>query len=537
MKLRFRFSRHGGGVSGAGTANRNTQIQRGRLAVGLVLASAAALLTMACGGSSSSNLQQTPITNGAVYTFIGDTPSCDLLSLGIFITELKLHKVGKPSTSLVTVWPTGTSLTSPVLEMGNLRDIMTVANLTSIPPGSYDQASLKVIVNTASTYDPTQSPPVRGFNPTLSTDTVTFNLQPALTVASGKVSAIHIDLNVGQSLTVDSHGQLTGNINWVFSGYPMVASSSNGFGEMDGMYGFVRSVNPSSPGAGFTSSFLLQTHPATSLGRGPALNVDLNDNTDLCMNGSCGVPVSDINQLTTGNYVEVDAYVDQNGNLVAKRIQVEDREFLSQQLLAYMGPVLDVTKDPNGNVTQFDMLVRETEPPDVTNVPNSTPVTVYVSQSTTFNPLLISPDLDGLASSGNLAFAANTIVPGMEVVVHGVYSKSSGGTTTVTANSVYPRFQAVQGMFTSLTAPPGSDNKTGAFQMAPCSSLLNNNPFMVVTDAQTIFENTSGLSTLSPTSPMLARGEAFFDLKGSTINGVQVPAGTMVLLANKVRQY
>jgi hypothetical protein len=107
----------------------------------------------------------------------------------------------------------------------------------------------------------------------------------------------------------------------------------------------------------------------------------------------------------------------------------------------------------------------------------------------------------------------------------------------VTANSVYPRFQAVQGMFTSLTVPPGSDNKTGAFQMAPCSSLLNNNPFMVVTDAQTIFENTSGLSTLSPTSPMLARGEAFFDLKGSTINGVQVPAGTMVLLANKVRQY
>jgi Domain of unknown function (DUF4382)/Domain of unknown function (DUF5666) len=536
MGLKFKFSRRRSAPK-AGSANCDTPIPWRRVTGGLLLASVAALMTIACGGSSSRNLQQTANTNGALYSFVGDTPSCDVLSFGVFLTEMSLHKAGKPSTSQVTVWPTSTSPTSPVVEMSTLRDIMTVANLTSIPPGTYDQIIMKVIVNSASTYDATQNPPFKRFSPTVNSDSVTINLQPALTITSGKVSAVMIDLDLPQSLNVDSQGQLTGTVTWVFSGFPIVPSGTTGFGEMDSMYGFVRTVNSSSPGAGFTGSFLLQTHSATATGNGPALNVDLTDNTDLCMNGACGVPVSEIDQLTTGSYVEVYAYIDQNGHMVANRIQVEDRESLSEKLLAYVGPVLDVTKDANGNVIQFDMLVRETEPPDPTNIPNSTAVTVYVSQPTTFNPLLISPDLTSLASSGNLNFAVNTLVPGQEVVVHGVFSKASGGITTVTANSVYPRFQAVQGMFSSLAGNPGSDNKTGAFQMAPCNGLLTGNPFMVVTDGQTVFENASGLSTLSPTTPLLARGQMFFDADGSTINGVQIPAGTAVLVANRVRQF
>ena len=537
MGLKFSFSRRGSAPK-AELANRYTQFQWRRVTVGWLLASIAALMTIACGGSSSSsNLQQRPNTNAALYSFIGDTPSCDVLSFGTFLTSMSLHKADEPSTSQVTVWPTNTSPTSPVIEVSTLRDIMTVANLASVPPGTYDQVILKVVVNSASTYDATQSPPFKRFSPRVTSDSVTINLQPALIVTSGKVGALMIDLDLPQSLNVDTQGQLTGTVTWVFSGHPMVASGATGFGTMDSMYGFVRTVNSSSPGAGFTSSFLLQTHSETLGGNGPALNVDLTDSTDFCMSGACGVPVSEIDQLATGSYVEVYAYIDQNGNVVAKRIQVEDRESLNENLLAYMGPVLDVTKDANGNVIQFDMLVRETEPPDTANIPNSTAVTVFVSQSTTFNPLLISPDLLNLASSGNLNFAVNTIVPGQEVVVHGVFSKASGGITTVTANSVYPRFQAVQGLFSSLAGNPGSDNKTGAFQMAPCSGLLGSSPFMVVTDGQTVFENASGLSTLSPTTPLLARGLLFFAPDGSTINGVQIPPGTIVLVANRVRQF
>lgn len=537
MALKNCFHRRGTDTPTSGRGTPGDGIRRRRVSAGLWLALAATLLMVACGGSSSNNLQQKPNSNGALYTFVADTPSCDVLSFGTFFTSMNLHRAGKPSTSQVAVWPTAVAPTSPVVEMSTLRDIMSIANLTSIPPGTYDQAILKVVVNSAATYDPTQNPPFKRFSPSLSSDTVTINLQPALTITSGKISALMIDLDLPQSLNVDSQGQLTGSVTWVFSGFPMVPSGATGFGEMDSIYGFVRTVNSSSPGAGFTSSFQLQTHTATLTGNGPALNVDLTDSTDLCMNGACGVPVSDIDQLTTGSYVEVDAYVNETGNVVANRVQVEDRESLSDNLLAYVGPVLDVTKDANGNAIQFDMLVRETEPPDATDIPNSTAVTVYVPQSATFNPLLISPDIMNLASNGNLSFAVNSLVPGQEVVVHGAFSKASGGITTVTANSVYPRFQAVQGMFSLLAGSPGSDNKTGAFQMAPCNGLLGSNPFMVVTDGQTLFENTSGLSTLSPTTPVLARGQMFFSTGGSTINGVPIPAGTAVLVANRVRQF
>lgn len=537
MVLKNCFRRRGTDVPGSGRGIADAGLRRLKVRAGLLLVLAATLLMAACGGSSSKNLQQKANSNGALYTFVADTPSCDVLSFGTFFTSMNLHRAGKPSSSQVAVWPTAAAPTSPVVEMSTLRDIMSIANLTSIPPGTYDQAILKVVVNSAATYDPTKNPPFNRFSPSLSSDTVTINLQPALTITSGKISALMIDLDLPQSLNVDSQGQLTGSVTWVFSGFPMVPSGATGFGEMDSMYGFVRTVNNSSPGAGFTSSFLLQTHTATLTGNGPALNIDLTDTTDLCMNGACGAPVSDIDQLTTGSYVEVDAYVNEAGNIVANRVQVEDRESVSDNLLAYVGPVLDVTKDANGNVTQFDMLVRETEPPDATNIPNSTAVTVYVPQSATFNPLLISPDILNLASNGNLSFAANSLVPGQEVVVHGAFSKASGGITTVNANSVYPRFQAVQGMFSSLAGSPGSDDKTGAFQMAPCNGLLGSYPFMVVTDGQTLFENTSGLSTLSPTTPVLVRGQMFFDVGGSTLNGVQIPAGTAVLVANRVRQF
>ena len=537
MPLKNCVHRRGRNIPRSGKANPDSQIRWHKTSAGLLLAVAASLLVAACGGSSSKNLQQKANSNGALYTFVADTPSCDVLSFGTFFTSMSLHRAGKPSTSQVAVWPTAAAPTSPVVEMSTLRDIMSIANLTSLPPGTYDQAILKVVVNSAATYDPTQNPPFKRFSPSISSDTVTINLQPALTITSGKISALMIDLDLPQSLNVDSQGQLTGSVTWVFSGFPMLPSGATGFGEMDSMYGFVRTVNSSSPGAGFTSSFLMQTHTATLTGNGPALNIDLTDTTDLCMNGACGVPVSDIDQLTTGSYVEVDAYVNEAGNVVANRVQVEDRESVSDKLLAYVGPVLDVTKDANGNVTQFDMLVRETEPPDATDIPNSTSVTVYVAQSSTFNPLLTSPDIMNLASNGSLSFAANSLVPGQEVVVHGAFSKASGGMTTVSANSVYPRLQAVQGMFASLVGSPGSDDKTGAFQMAPCNGLLGSNPFMVVTDGQTLFENTSGLSTLSPTTPVLVRGQMFFNVGGSTLNGIQIPAGTAVLVANRVRQF
>lgn len=507
---------------------------RSKVAAGLLMVSAVALMTVGCGGSSSSS-SPTPATpdSGAIYTLMGDAPACDVLSFSMFPSELQLHVAGRPDTSEydVTVWPTSTSATSPVLEMSTLRDTQTIANLTSIKARTYDKAILSVVVNDSALFSP-QSPFFTSFSPSLSTSSITIPLNPQLTVTSGKVSTLALDLNLPQSLVVDSSGQLTGTVNWVFTGKGVTASGSNGFGEIDNLYGFVRSVNPSSPGSGFSSSFLLQTLSQTLSGAGPALNVYLTDKTNLIPYGA-----ANINQMPTGNFVRVDAYIDSNGNVIAKAIQVGTRENVANQLLAYMGPVLSVTKDSSGNVTQFTMLVRETQPNDTTNIPVDSAVTVNLSSSTTFDPNQLSSDLANLATSGNLALGPTTIAPGENVVVSGVFNKPSSGPTTVAADSISPLFQSVQGSFSSLDGQPGSDDKTGAFKLAPCAGILSNYPLVVVTDSQTDFVNTSGLSTLSPTTPLLARGLLLYAVNGTKLNGVSIPAGTMVVLANRVRQF
>lgn len=534
MTTKFWLDRLMGGRAKSGALNRGTKVHRGKLAAALLLVSMAVLMTAGCGGSSSSS-STTSTGNGALYAFIGDTPACDVLSLSTFPSELDIHLAGKPDTSeyKVTVWPTNTSPTSPVIEMSTLQDTQTIANLASIQPGSYDEADLSVVVNNSVVYNSLLSPPFSNFTTTVSSSTVAIPIDPELTITSGKVSALELDLNLPQSLAVNSSGQLTGKVNWVFTARPVAASGSNGFGDFDNLYGFVRSVNPSSPGAGFTGTFLLQTLSqtlTTSTSGGPALTVNLTDQTSL-------IGVGSLNQLPTGNYVTVNAYVDSSGNLVAKAIQVGTRENVAQLLLGYMGPILTETKDASGNVTQFTMLVRQTQPNDATDIPIDTAVTVNLSSSTTFDPFQLSSDLVNLAASGNLAYDPTTLVPGDEVVVSGVFSKPSSGLTSVAADSIAQQPQSVQGQFSSLVGQPGSDNKTGVFQLAPCGGILSNYPLMVATDAQTNFINTSGLSTLAPTTPVLARGLLFFTVNSTTINGNGIPAGTMVLVASSVRQF
>jgi hypothetical protein len=62
---------------------------------------------------------------------------------------------------------------------------------------------------------------------------------------------------------------------------------------------------------------------------------------------------------------------------------------------------------------------------------------------------------------------------------------------------------------------------------------------MVLTSNQTAFVNLSNLSSLGGpgTQPILiVKGLPFFEAQAQTINGVSVPAGTLVILAKQVHQ-
>ena len=80
----------------------------------------------------------------------------------------------------------------------------------------------------------------------------------------------------------------------------------------------------------------------------------------------------------------------------------------------------------------------------------------------------------------------------------------------------------------------GSDDLTGVFVLSPCCQFLQGVPLYVVTNNQTAYVNVTGLSALTPVQTLLVKGMPYYEPKAVTINGVTIPAGTLVLQAKQV---
>ncbi len=510
-------------------------MRRKFLSVGIMLAGVLLLMT-SCGSSLFTNTPTTA-TKGALFTLMTDTPSCDVLGFRAEISSLSLIRQG--STSTTAVFPPSVTVNpnfvSPQIEVTRLRDFSKILNLERIPAGTYTQAIVDLVMTYAAIYDPTKNPPVANFQPSATTSTLKVNINPPLVITSGSVSAIQLDLNLEKSLATSAQGQLAGTFNPAITVTPIAASSASGFGDLDDIDGFVESVTPviATPGSSFTGAFLLQTLPPD----GPSISVNITASTKLF-----GLPGpqpgfdssgSPLNLLATPSFVELDGSIDSQGNLVANSVQVEAQENVSTNTVAYLGPVLTVTPDSSGQVTQFTMLIRETQPDVSASILPQTPGTVTVSSSTAFQ--LASP----LSNFAGLPFGASSVAPGQEVAVSGTFTPNSSTQVSahqavpVTADSVYLRLQTAQGNFTQLLQA-GSDDKTGAFQLAICSGVFQAAPVIVITNAQTNYVNVGGLTELTPEPELLVKGLAFFEPQSTTINTVPIPARTLVILAKQV---
>ncbi len=476
------------------------------LAVGLVVGLAAGMLA-SCGGSSTPS----PKGTGALFTFIGDTPASDVLSLRTTLTGITLKEQG--STNTVSV------LSSSVkVNFASLRDFATILNLASVSATTYDEVTINFTGTQIILYDPTQSPPVRVVNAEVSTASPVISIRPALTVVKDKVAALRLDFDLLRSIELDADGQVSGKLTPIMKAAPVVAIAGQGFGQFDDLVGFVSTVTPYRVSEAFTGAFTIQLLAGT----GPAITVYFTDSTQL-------LGVSALNQLETGQVVEVEAVMDEDGNLVAKTVEAEDRAVLDDEKLAFLGYVISVTKDGTGNVTQFSLYVREEEPDDSWNVPLDSVVVVNVSPTTTFQ---YSSRPTNFA---NLPFDATAVAPGQELIVHGKYTITADQPTTVDANMIFLKLQTVQGNLASLVQA-GSDGKTGAFRFAPAGTLLQGAPILVFTNNETVFINVFGLAQLTPQGILLVRGLPFYQTQAGTINGVAVPAGTLVITARQVHQ-
>jgi hypothetical protein len=468
------------------------------------------------------------------------------------VTNLILYGLNGAATVPIN----GSAASPPIVKinLGCLRDFTTVLNQNSANVGTYNTAYVTLSEPQLTFYDPTilpPSPPTNTANLTLiPLKNIQLSVNPPLVITKSQASVMQIDfdmLHMIQTITTDpTTGKLTvtGTPEITITPVNAAGSQGQGFGELDDLVGFVRSVTILPPGSTslYNGSITLQLLSA-SINVPPLVTINLNSSSQL-------YGFSELNQLVTDSFMEVDAYIDVDGNFVATSVEDEYTECLpstppvppcyDQTILAIIGPVTSVTRDSHGNVTSFNLWARDVEPNDASVVTPDTILVVNLSSSTTYQYSSRS------ANFANLPFGPNNITVGQEVVVHGPVTPPTGSSgsgaptlpTTVAAAKVYDKLQSIQGSFSQLVQV-ANDDKTGAFTFTPCPIMFQGMPAMALTSNQTAFVNLSGLSALpgqggNPT--LLVKGLPFFEGQAQTINGVPVPAGTLVILAKQVHQ-
>jgi Domain of unknown function (DUF4382)/Domain of unknown function (DUF5666) len=486
---------------------------RRKLIWGLALLTAASFST-SCGNSTSTT---TSTDTGGLFIFIGDSPLCDVLSFRTAVAGMALvPQSGGANVSAIG----GTAQPFIKINFAELRDLTSILHGGPVPVGTYSQVKLLFGPTQFTFFDLTRNPPVNTVLSRFSSTSQTFDIQPPLTVTKGGISGLRMDFDVRQSIGADAQGQLNGDAPAVVRFTSIAPNSSDGFGRLQDLRGFVLSVTNSSALSQFIGTLNVQILSGTA--DVPVVSVGITPDTQFY--GEPG-----LNQLPGGSFVEVDGYVDSKGNLVANSVEVEDQENTSQSRVGLIGYINSITKDATGKATQFGLYVADEQPEFQSIVALDSFVQVDVSSTTKFQ---YSSRAVNFAS---LPFDATSLQVGQEVIVHGPTAKAQGGASIVAANSVYLNLQTHEGNFSSAVQV-GSDDRTGAFWLKTCAQIFQGLPILMVTNQDTKFVNVTGLSGLAPQPTLIVKGLLFYELQGVTVNGVAVPPGTLVMVADQVHQ-
>jgi hypothetical protein len=474
------------------------------------------LMALASCRSNDDEVRPTP-GNGALYVLIKDAPACNVLSMHFRISVLTIFaKVGDefgaravPEAQLTRV------------NLGLLRDFNSVLSLVNLPEGTYEEVEITLSLPQLALYDGAEDPPVKLFNPALMPNNrQRIRINPPLRITANELSVLLLDIDLLRSIQLDENGQANGTFNPIISLSELPRNQDEGFGELHNLMGFVRTVSPFSPapGSDFTGSFSLQLHGGT----GVAVSVNLTEDTQL-------FGADALNLVETGRFVEVNAFIDSRGNIVARTIEVEERAFVEQNRVAFIGTVTGVTRDDQGALTEFRLHVQQEEPDVSLTVALDSSVLVQPTEETEYRVSARG------ANFADLTFSPDALTVGQQVVVHGKFTRAEGQPTTVEPTRIYLKLQAHQGNFNSLVRAE-SDGRSGAFWFRPCSTVWGGNPLLAFTTPETAFVNTFGITSLQQEPSLLVTGLPFVVKDATTINGVDVPAGTTVLLGRQVHQ-
>ena len=194
-----------------------------------------------------------------------------------------------------------------------------------------------------------------------------------------------------------------------------------------------------------------------------------------------------------------------------------------------MARLFQFKTDPAGNPTQLNLWVHDAEPDDTSTLLMDSIYQVDLTANPTYQASVLGPNF------ANLSFGPQNLAVGQEAgrarSLHQTSRRPRAGQShlpfTVEPTAIYLKLQSMQGTMSSMVQI-GSDDETGVFILTPCCTLLQGIPIYVVTNNQTAYVNVTGLGGITPVNSLLVKGMPYYEPQAITINGVTIPAGTLV---------
>ncbi len=427
---------------------------------------AVATLGLGCGSSkSSTSLSQNQAAN--VFLTGEDAPLASVVAFNVTLNSVTLNSASGGTAAVIS---------APVtVDFARLLGLRSPLGFNSVPAGTYTSATF-VMANPVIDYVTlTPTPAVTSMNGTFPNSqnpyTLTVNFPTPMVVSGNGLAGLKMEMDIRQSLAVDSNGQITGAVNPVI--YVKATHASDPDGQVTDLVGGLVSVNTSS------NSFVLQGP------YGRQVTVDVNSSTQFNSGWN-------INDLAAPAFVAVQGFFQADGTLMAKFVEVvtTDHSFVS-------GRVLAETTNGSGQIQTVTMWVGETGADMVSSVDSIQ--TYDVSAVSTYDICFMNNFLT------SAVFNNTSVVVGQRIFIGGSFVNN-----TFTPDMISLRLQGIYGAFVPGSVVLGNGN-AGSFQLSN-NGLVGysaGGPVTVNTFSGTEFFNLTGLSQLQSTStaiPIVGRG-------------------------------
>lgn len=443
---------------------------------------AGALTLAACGGNSSTTTTSNSNPSGsspAVVT-VGDAPMSSVLAALVTVSDVSLVNSSGTSVHLLSQ--------SRVIELTHLGGIRAPLDLHQIPQGTYNSLSITVSAAQITYVDPTTNQ-ITTANATIpaASATSTITLTNPLVVDDATATDIRFDFDLSKSLDLT---------NGVVTFTPSIAAAVARVKGEDKDHRVIY-LN------GTVTATSTTNNTITLQQRDTGLSVTLNVNNQTTFGDSLTLAT-----IQVGTVLHTADELQSDGTLIALSVDATNGgQSVDNNSHVDNGLVTAVTRDTNGNLTSFNIVVRESS----SESNEGKTETIEVGQGTTFKTS------DQATEAGMTSFDQSQIFVGSGVWVAGTVDTTAATPSLVAVDirpaAVNPEGElsaaVVAGSNGSFTLPLLLNANTFFANMAKITTLnadTNSNTVFDGSDANGNMLSSTTVASLTVGAPLVARG-------------------------------